>query len=109
MIHPSHVPAFAHDYNRKSGREFFIQKVGGQLWQVKDEFWVPAEEFGPGKREVVFTFKFSNLVTHHFTDLFIRLVIVSADVGEALWSEKHCVSIKYFHAFFFNEDLKGGY
>ena len=100
MIHPRHVPTFAHDCNRKSGREFFIQKVSGQLWQVRDEFWVPAEEFGPGKRELVFSlFKFSNLVTDYFTDVFIRLVIVSADVGETLWSEKHCVSIKYFILF----------
>lgn len=100
MIHPSHVPAFAHDCNRKSGRELFIQKVGGQLWQVGDQFWVPAEESGPGKREGVFTFKFIDLLGHHFLDPFIRLVIVSADVDETLWSEKHCVSIKYFHAFF---------
>ena len=85
MIHPRHVPTFAHDCNRKSDREFFIQKVSGQLWQVRDEFWVPAEEFGPGKRELVFSlFKFSNLVTDYFTDVFIRLVIVSADVGETL-------------------------
>lgn len=100
MIHPSHVPAFAHDCNRKSAREFFIQKVGGQLWQVRDEFWVPAEEASPWKRGVVWI-KFSNLLSHHFLDLFIRLVIVSADVDETLWSEKHCVSIKYFRAFFF--------
>lgn len=84
MIHPRHVPAFAHDCNRKSGREMFIQKVGGQLWQVRDEFWVPAEEFGPGTRELFSSFKFNNLVTDHFTDVFIGLVIVSADVGETL-------------------------
>lgn len=86
MIHPGHVPALAYDYNRKGRGKFFIQKVSRQRWHVRDEFRVPSKESTPGKRGGAWI-KFSNLLGHHFLNLFIRLVIISADV-DALWCEK---------------------
>lgn len=98
MIHPSHMPTLAYDYNRKGRGKLFIQKVSGQRWHVRDEFWVPSEESAPGKRGGSWI-KFSNLLGHHFLNIFICLVIITTDV-DVLWCEKNSVLMKYFYTFF---------